>query len=262
MARTPFLLTIWVIAFVACVLVMRPGTDLTPVAVAGTSSADQSLAPTATPDQGAATPSSPSAAAPGTVLASDTLSSPNGGLFHSGSNPRWTWGYSNGHYEIASNSPLQLQSQRTLATGDFADIIVSVDTQIGPNGDFSTMGGVGCRVGPNGQGGYEFRYVFQNNNWFLMRLDFGATALPQLGAGTITSVAPFMHAVHHLMISCQGSTISASVDGVQTVSVQDPNYSHGQAEVVAVAGSSSAIADQAYATNVDVLFNNFAVTQP
>ena len=245
-----------------------------PAALAGTMSPDQSGDNSGvTPDQSgaAATPQAtavPAAAAPaasGTVLASDSFSNPSGGLFSTNSNANWTWGYVNGDYQIASTQALVEQSHFQAARGDFTDQTVTVDAHLGPNGDVGAAYGLGCRVtGGSNSTGYIFRINTQFSTWVLTRLQSGGGVA--LGNGTDNAIATVQPtAPHHLSLTCQGTTISASVDGAQVTSVQDTAYQHGNGALYAYSSQSTNSQGQnvgGFPTKVDVRYDNFVITQP
>jgi len=240
-------------------------------AIAGSASPDQSGA-TATPDQSGASSAAPPAATPaaaatpapsGTILASDNFSNPTGGLFTSGSNATWTWGYVSGDYQIASVGTVVEQDKWVIAAGDYTDVIVTADVHQGPTASGTVDAGVGCRVsGGSSPTGYRFRYDFGQGFWLLQRLDPGNAV--RLGQGQMPG-APIGSATHHLKLTCQGGTITAFVDGVQAGSAQDSSYPDGSAMLLArAAGNDTAGAanGQGQPTKVDVRFDNFALTQP
>jgi len=253
------------------------------VAIAGTTSPDQSTDNSGTtPDQSGTTGAAPTAVATpaaaatpapsGTVLASDNFSNPSGGLFGTGSNANFTWGYVGGDYQIASTQPLVEQSHFQAAHGAFGDQIVSADVHLGPNGDVGAAYGVGCRVtGGNSPAGYIFRINTQFSTWILTRVQPGGT--PAIANGTDNAIAQSPPtSMHHLSLTCQGSTITGSIDGTQMTPVQDSTYQQGSGALFAYSSgtaagqSNSSVAagtnTGGFPTKVDVRFDNFAITQP
>ena len=219
-------------------------------------SAVPDMAPSSsTPSQSGATVPPPS----GTVLASDTFSVPAGGLFTSGSDASFTWGYISGEYQIASLEPLLAQGHLESAQGDYTDLTVTVDAHFGPNPDAFGALGAGCRITGDSapHSGYVFRFYPAFGYWNLLRIDSGKTvplAQDRLDA------PPFLTASHHLILTCQGTTVTASIDRHELASTQDAGYSHGRAALYAFSGTTGAAG--AYQSRVDVRFNNLVVTQP
>jgi hypothetical protein len=210
-------------------------------------------------------------AAPGTVLASDTFSNPSSGLLPTASSTpsNWKTGYVNGQYQIASVGSGSNLDNTTLVKGAYGDVSVSVDARTPQStnaaGDETVR--LYCRRQASGNGftGYRFQFSPITNGWGIFRGD-GNTGYSLSGVQYAPGL-PAPDGTHHLNLTCSGSTISASVDGRQVGTYQDPSYSSGQA---ALGVGNFTLDDQwkiipphsAWPGSYDVRFSNLVLTQP
>jgi hypothetical protein len=255
--------------FLAGQRLSRDGAGRPPVAVAGTMAPDQGTDNSgATPDQSGAsnaasataTPAAP--AASGTILDSDSFSSPAGGLFPTSSpNPDWTQGYVNNEYQIATLHPVAFTTRYAVAQGSYGDVSVAVDAHLMAGSDTNSAVGVACRLSGSGSTttGYRAHLTPTYNNWVVERIDPGNA--PYLAGPTNLNVAPVLTQTHHLVLTCSGTTISLSVDGKQVASVQDPAYPQGSAAIYARMSSNTAGTASDLGT-IDARFDKFVLAQP
>ena len=258
-----------------------PGGASLPIAIAGTMPPDQtSDNATPAPDQStpaqAAAPTATVAAAAtpapsGTILASDNFSNPDAGLLPkappAASADTWKVGYVGGEYQITSIKPVVAANYTALVMGTYSDVVVAADAHLTAAADSADWVGVGCRfrATPTGPNGYYLHFIPSSNAYHLYRLDAG-TQVDFTGLGQTLSITASQTGTHHLQISCSGSTITGSVDGVQIGSVQDSGYKTGTAVIRAGSASftnaQTGVAVGSYAVIVDARFANLVLTQP
>lgn len=214
-------------------------------------------------------------ASPGIAAASAAIAAPGGpggssfgGLPQTSTEPNtWRLGLNGGEYQIASVG-------LTLATGVFAvsgrdqpNVSVAVDGRLVLSRDLAPDATlrVGCRYQPAGSSynGYALSFAPSQNSWSLDRFDQGAVA--SLTGIQYLNTAPTVADIHHLRLTCSGSTLSASVDGIQLTSVQDGAYQDGDPMLgVGTFTREGALnpAGGAYAGTLDARFSNLVLTAP
>lgn len=205
---------------------------------------------------------------PGTVLASDKLNDAGASILAKSSSmpDQWQIGYANGEYQIATVKPALTPSDAIAIPGTYADVSVGLDAHLASGSDASTAWIVGCRSrrAISTFTGYDLYFIPSDNTYGMIRRDADTSVSftnPQKLSGP-----PFQMGTHHLQLTCSGSTITGSIDGVQVSSVQDSTYPAGQAFLGAGLGS---FIDTLQGTNfggfqgnVDVRFSNLVLTQP
>jgi hypothetical protein len=219
--------------------------------------------PTPTP---AATPS------PGTVLAADDFSAPSVGLM-----PRscagdadvagvpFQCGYVGGEYQLDVVQPTneglgvaEVPGAYSFAYGA-ANSTVDVDVRLATAGPGAV--GVRCRrlvQGPSAFQSYALLIRPGSETFTLERLD------PASGnTNTVVLVGPQpSSAIHqgtasnHLQLTCNGNTISASINGTRVASIQDGTYQFGRVALVAETSVSGP------PNTVDMRFSHLVLTQP
>lgn len=171
--------------------------------------------------------------AAGTLPASDNFSDPSAGLLpRASSRPdSWKIGYVGGEYQIASVGSVLDASESVLANGSYSDVSIAVDTHLvqgtATNPDQTVR--LYCRRQTSGAGftGYRFQYSPLLNAFAVMRGD-GSSGVSLTDVQYISG-PPFAAQTHHLVLTCAGDSISASVDGRQVASVRDASYRDGSA---------------------------------
>lgn len=213
----------------------------------------------------------PAAASTGTVLASDNFSSSTSGILPTASSrpSQWKVGYLNGEYQIASVGSGSDLDDTALINGTYGDVTVAVDARViqGTATAPDQTARLYCRWQPSGSGftGYRFQFSPVTNKWALYRGD-GNTGVSLTDVQDFVTLASPATA-HHLAMTCSGSTISVSVDGVKLGSWQDRSYASGQAAL----GVGNFTLDDtwgiyplhsAYAGTYDVRFSKLQLTRP
>ena len=204
-------------------------------------------------------PSAPSTPTPvgtpasGTVLAADDFSDPSIGLL-----PRsctgaptlagnaYECGYFNSEYQLAVPQPTTQGIALALVPGSYATRLPASNTTVDVDVRLATIGAglpsvaLRCRrilQSPAAIQGYELTIAPGAGAFTLLRFDptagnAGTNAVrlagPQLSPAIQQGVAS-----NHLRLTCNGSTITATINGMQVASVQDNTYQFGQVELVA-----------------------------
>lgn len=169
----------------------------------------------------------------GAVLASDSFSNPSAGLLPSSSSrpDRFKIGYLNGEYQIASVSSGMDLSETALISSSYGDVSIAVDARViqATSAASDETVRIYCRRQTQGSGftGYRFQYSPLVNGWGLYRGD-GDTGVSLAGVQYLSG-PPFAADTHHLVLSCAGTTISASIDGAVVGSFKDGAYREGRA---------------------------------
>jgi hypothetical protein len=188
----------------------------------------------------------PTAAASGTMLFADDFSSPTTGWDRT----QYSQGimdYDGGGYRMLV-SILQANFWST-PHKDFADVRLEVDAGKLAGPDQNRIGLI-CRS--DGQNYYFF--IIGSDGYYGLGL-FQDHQAALLGQASMESSADIRTgaAVNHLRLDCNGSDLTAFVNGIQVAHVQDTRLTHG--DVGLLAGTF----DQ---PGVDVVFDNFAALEP
>lgn len=163
-------------------------------------------------------------AAPGDMLLSDTFESAGAGVMPSASsNPsRSRLGYTNGEYVVAKVDATWEGSPFATVPGTYADTTIIVDARIvGPAaGRYISLG---CRDSDDGY------YIL------VVDVDAGSFRLGRRGQSSQnfvndeeTRAINRGNAVNRLELRCAGNTLTATINGQQVASVNDPNLRQGE----------------------------------
>lgn len=196
-----------------------------------------------------ATPAPRPAPKPGDIVLSDSFDNPaNGVLPRSVPADYYSVGYSDGEYVIKQTAPSSFLPFASMPGGTYTDATLAVDARVfgDPAGRSLVLS---CRT--SGAGYYRFSLIFPDRRFLLIRVN-GQTQQTTLSSGTNPAVRPGIE-WNRMELTCQGSTISASVNGVQVASVQDSSFERGGMHIGAASGSATLL--------VEARFDNLVVTQ-
>jgi len=154
------------------------------------------------------------------------------GLPNASAQPGWTVGDLSGDYRIASTGTVT-GGAFVVADGNRANVSVAADARlvVDNNTAHDAILRLGCRYQTSGSAytGYILSYSPSGNDFSLDRFDQGVDET-LTGVQYLTGAA-FFRDPHHLLLTCSGDTLSASIDGKQVGSVHDGAYADGEAMV-------------------------------
>jgi hypothetical protein len=195
----------------------------------------------------------------GTAVVSDSLmDAATGVLPPTFSGAGYQGGYVQGEYQVQKVDPAATNTASQEIPVNYADVTIAVDTHLASLDQNSNSGQevlLACRlVHPDGMtaNGYRLYFAPATGSWSLARVD--PTSTVPLSTGQMsdsTASSP-----HHLQLTCSGSTIAASVDQMQLVSVQDSTYTVGKPAIGAAVDASS------LPGTIDARFSDLVLSQP
>lgn len=186
----------------------------------------------------------------GTVLARDDFDDADAGLLaKSSTRPRWHFGYEDGEYAIRKLEPVAGAGVGDqLAPGNYADISVAADVRVADGADVARVF-VNCRSANRSE--YRLRFDPGPGRFLLVRVDSGQI---------VTLVGPEAPPVinpggepNRLELTCSGTTISGSINGVEVARVEDNSYAWGRAGIGAFAQPAEGV--------FEARFDNLVITQ-
>ena len=192
--------------------------------------------------------------ASGTVLVQDDYANPTAALFPLASSlpSKWTLGYSGGEYQISGIDASEDAILPLAITQTAADAMVAVDVRVDGDAKDTDLG-VMCRWTVGGAPtGYQLSiYPAQAAITLLKLSDNGPVKL--LSQNRFSGIMVGTK-TNHVVLTCAGSTITASVNGTILGSVQDSTYSQGAPGIFVGRAVGPGLAS--------ARFSNFVVTQP
>jgi dienelactone hydrolase len=204
-------------------------------------------------------------ASPGTVLLSDDLTlAATGKLPASSPAPgKFLAGYSEGRYVISlaasATPPATSEQPQVNVPGTYADASIAIDAAL-QNPSDDQLVSVACRSTSSGS---QYRVsVFPSTGQFTLNRSL---------AGSVTSLSglqtsPVIHQgsqVNRIELTCQGTTIQASVNGTVVASATDGTFSAGQfwIGVVQLPAGTVGVSATAAGSTIEASFANLVVTQ-
>lgn len=222
------------------------------------SPAPTSVGPVPTPYDGSG---ATTAAAPGTILLSETFDDPSDGVLptQSSSPDQWAQGYNRGAYYILGRSPIDAIASAHLP-GTYGDASMAVESYVGSSDSTgsATVVYLGCREKPGiVNTGYRFVTSPSTGQFTLMRADSADqstyTYLQQwTGSPAIRSSGEW----NRLDLVCTGTSITAFINNVLVATAQDNTYLNGVMWLGA-----SADASGANPSTPEAWFDNLVVEQ-
>jgi hypothetical protein len=170
---------------------------------------------------------------PGDILYADGLTDPNAGqLSKTSDQPNmYNLGYRPDGYQIQMG--IANSGRHVYLPGQYGDSKIGVDAFLVGDVD-KRYYGVWCRVQTDGQSGYAFGVYPGDGSFFLNRLDGGQTVT--LARDRSKDVKPG-NGVNHLEMTCNGSSLTGTVNGVLVATSTDQKYTAGRLAISA--GSNS-----------------------
>jgi hypothetical protein len=187
----------------------------------------------------------------GGVLLSDDFDNPAAPRLPLGSaSPFIDQGYVGGEYLIRFSPSLQESSYLVGPVTLFANVHISVSARL-VGGTEARMVGIACRVGSKAgrASGYYVLAVFPATGRF---------GLQRAGPGGVIDLVPSQAsaairrgpASNHLELTCAGSTVAATINGIEVASARDTTFDTGL--VALISGRSGSIAVEARFDNLVV----------
>lgn len=159
---------------------------------------------------------------------------------------RYRRGYASNEYQIQTLDPT-MRGAGAIVPGIYGDAAISLDARLLPTSSEDASVAAGCRgqVGA-APSGYLLSIKPADQQFLLVRLGEGRASL---AAGVSEAIRPPSEP-NHVELSCAGTTIAATINGVPVASVEDSGYASGS--MLILLGTSSGTAD--------VRFDNLVVT--
>lgn len=165
---------------------------------------------------------------PGSVLLSDNFDdAARAQLPLSSTNPQRSQGYVDGEYEVVNGSSEPGGVADVLLPGQFFDSSISVDARVVGGIQGRRAVDVQCRA--DGGGAYLMSVYPDDRRVSLIRRQPSTPGSPivLINQSGVTAIRPG-EAVNRLELTCAGSAVTGSVNGVAVAAVQDPNYTAGR----------------------------------
>jgi hypothetical protein len=163
---------------------------------------------------------------PSTILLADEFNDAANGVLpvESPTPQRAARGYFEGEYVIVQNDPGMERSPISVLPGTYSDTRMAVDARlVGPTDGRVLM--VGCRDAPESNSHYRFAIRPDIGHFELIRW-YGLERVP-LVEWDPSSAIRLGNAANRLELTCDGPTISASINDVPVGAVQDSSYPSG-----------------------------------
>jgi hypothetical protein len=191
--------------------------------------------------------------APGDILLADDFEDPASGRLpkSSPSTPHATIGYAAGEYVVEQGDPERERRPAAWLPGLYANASLSIDARLVGDVDRRYLA-LGCRHQSTSDSHYRLVVVPDGGHFALARWDQNSEVL--LTPWQTTSALRDGDQNNRLQLTCSGSTIAASLNGLQVALVQDSTYSEGWMWI----GAGSSPNSQA---TVQARFDNLVLTQ-
>jgi hypothetical protein len=190
-------------------------------------------------------------ATPSSILIREDFADPAVGVLPAAAPPGsiLQYGYTGGEY-LLRNSGVETRS--VAVPGNHANATIAVDARLVGEIDRRTVS-VGCRFSSDAGGNYGYRLRVEPGTGFfrLVREDgMRDTLLVNMRRSTAINRGL---AVNRLELTCSGTTITGSINGVQVVSMQDSTYRSGPLTI--------GVGARAAGLTSEARFDNLTVTQ-
>jgi hypothetical protein len=217
------------------------------------------LAPAVTPETprplaaagGDAASARPHEAAGPVVLLADTFDDPARGVLpQTSSHPTlWLVGYQNGEYVVSSVDPLRSGALGIWLPHTYTDVTLAVEARL-VAGLHDGYVAIACRAGT---GHYRLSVHPDSRSFALTRWDGGRRVA--LVDWKVSPAVRDWSQTNRLELRCAGTTIAASINGVQVAAVQDGTYREGRLWIGAGVFRDTR-------TLITARFDNLLVTRP
>lgn len=188
--------------------------------------------------------------AAGAVLFQDTFDSASARAMRTSSSSQYTVGYLDGEYQIRILDSAHDLIEGAYIPGSFADASIQVDVRVAGGPGFQTVI-LDCREQPgDDRRQYRFRVDLEARSFSLV-LTNGADPERDLVPPQPSAAIRRGNEVNRLLLTCAGTTIVASINGVEVAAVEDGTYAAGR--MWFGIGRSAAVSD--------LRFDNLVVTQ-